>query len=124
MSNIIRLSNNKIKARDLVLTGKDFFESEDFIVRESKINFRYEDGKRTEIVDGVSYSCVDPLTFNSVTFKVETKRAVIEQKDIDNATEPVHLTVPISEAVIKIYKMEFGIISVSITVPYVKLSEE
>lgn len=124
MSNIIRMSDNKIKAKDLALTGGNFFENEDFVLRGSKVNFRYEAGKKTEIVDSISYSCVDPLTFNSVTFKVDTTKAIIEQSVIDKATESIHITVPINEAVIKIYKMEFGIMSVSITVPYVKLSED
>lgn len=124
MSNIIRMNDNKIKAKDLVLTGRIFFENEDFVLRGSKVNFRYEAGKKTEIVDSISYSCVDPLTFNSVTFKVDTTKAIIEQSVIDKATESIHITVPINEAVIKIYKMEFGIMSVSITVPYVKLSED
>jgi len=124
LSNTIRMSDNKIKAKDLVLTGKEFFESEDFVLRGVKINFRYDGGKKTDIIDSISYSCVDPVTFNSVTFKVNTTKPVIEQDTIDKATDSIYINVPISEAVIKIYKLEFGIMSVSITVPYVKLSEK
>lgn len=123
MSNTIRMSDNKIKAKDLSLTGKDFFESENFVLRGVKVNFRYDDGKKTDVVDSISYACVDPLTFNSVTFKVNTTKPVIDPAAIDKATETILITVPINEAVIKIYKMEFGIMSVSITVPYVKLSQ-
>lgn len=123
LSNTIRMSDNKIKAKDLVLTGKEFFESEDFVLRGVKVNFRYDGGKKTDVIDSISYYCVDPLTFNSVTFKVNTTKPVIEQDTIDKATDSIYINVPINEAIIKIYKMEFGIMSVSITVPYVKLSE-
>lgn len=124
LSNTIRMSDNKIKAKDLVLTGKEFFESEDFVLRGVKVNFRYDGGKKTDIIDSISYYCVDPLTFNSVTFKVNTTKPVIEQDTIDKATDSIYINVPINEAIIKIYKLEFGIMSVSITVPYVKLSEK
>ncbi|HBD01329.1 MAG TPA: hypothetical protein DC053_21450 [Lachnoclostridium sp.] len=123
LSNTIRMSDNKIKAKDLVLTGKEFFESEDFVLRGVKVNFRYDGGKKTDVIDSISYYCVDPLTFNSVTFKVNTTKPVIEQDTIDKATDSIYINVPINEAIIKIYKLEFGIMSVSITVPYVKLSE-
>jgi hypothetical protein len=123
LSNTIRMSDNKIKAKDLVLTGKDFFESEDFVLRGVKINFRYDGGKKTDIIDSISYSCVDPLTFNSVTFKVNTTKPVIEQDTIDKATEAIHLNIPIDEAIIKIYKLEFGMVFLSITVPFVRLSD-
>jgi hypothetical protein len=123
LSNTIRMSDNKIKAKDLVLTGKVFFESEDFVLRGVKINFRYDGGKKTDIIDSISYSCVDPLTFNSVTFKVNTTKPVIEQDTIDKATEAIYLNIPIDEAIIKIYKMEFGMVFLSITVPFVKLLE-
>jgi len=123
MSNTIRMSDNKIKAKDLVLTGKDFFESEDFVLRGVKANFRYDGGKKTDVIDSISYYCVDPLTFNSVTFKVNTTKPVIEQDTIDRATEAIYINVPINEAIIKIYKIEFGFMSVSVNIPRVKLLE-
>ena len=123
METTIRINGNQIKAKDLVLRGEMFFETNNFILRGTKVNYRYESGKKTDLIDSISYFCVDPLTYNNIIFKTNTTKPIIAQDIIDKSTETIHITVPINEAVIKIYKLEYGILSLSITVPYIKIVE-
>lgn len=122
MKKPIRINENTVKAGDLVLNPRDFFDTTtDFVVRDVRKNFRYENGKKTDEVRGVTYRCLCPTTFDVVSFKVLTTEPVVNQEDIDNAPEPLHLEVPVDLAVIRIYKIEYSVIHVSITVPYVQL---
>lgn len=123
MKKQIRINENTVKAGDLVLNPSDFFNTTtDFVLRDVRKNFRYVNGEKTDEVRAVTYRCLNAETFDIVSFKVLTTEPVVNQEDIDNAPEPLHLEVPVDDAIIRIFKIEYGIVHVSITVPYVRLS--
>ena len=81
------------------------------------------EGKKTDKVEAVRYDCVNPENFSTFTIKVETTRPVVTKEILEASEEPLYITIPVSEVVIRPYSIEYGNAKVSIIAPYIKLAE-
>lgn len=118
------INDNTMKACDLEVSAVDKIP-ELAVVKEVRIsNVLDAEGKRTDKVDCIKYDCVNPDNFSTFTIKVNTTRPAITNEIIDGADEPIYISIPVEEVVIRPYKIEYGKAKVSIIAPYVKLAQE
>ena len=75
------------------------------------------------MVEAVRYDCVNPDNFSTFTLKVESPRPIVTKEILEASEEPVYISIPVSEVVIRSYSIEYGNAKVSIIAPYVKLAE-
>lgn len=93
------------------------------IVRNVKPVYKVDDqGKRTGTIDAIRYECINTLDFSTFTIKTVSTKPVVSEEDIENSETPIRILIPVSEVVIRPYKIEYGIATVSIMVPSVKLA--
>lgn len=119
----VLIDNNVIKASELEVSAVGIIP-EVAVVRNVRIsNVLDAEGNRTDKVEAVRYDCVNPDNFSSFTLKVEATRPVVTKETLESSEEPIYITIPVSETVIRPYAIEYGQAKVSIIVPYVKLAE-
>lgn len=117
------INDNTMKASDLEVSAIDKIP-EVAVVKEVRIsNVLDADGKRTEMIDCIKYVCVNPDNFSTFTIKVNTTRPIVTNEIIEEADEPIYLSIPVEAVVIRPYKIEFGKAKVTIIAPFVKLAE-
>lgn len=113
------IDGNKIKASELKISG-DGVLPETAILK--KVSYMYgtdEKGMKTENVLAVRYKCINPNDFDTFTVKVEATDSIITPAELEAAEEPVFITIPVKETLIKPYKIEYGYADVTIVAPYV-----
>ena len=92
-------------------------------VRDVKPIFKSDsDGKRTDIVEAIRYDCINPNDFSTFTLKTLSIKPVITAEELEMSETPVYISIPVNDVVIKPYKIEYGVATVSIIAPYVKLA--
>lgn len=118
-----RLDNNKISLSEIALPCEGIIPDK-LILRGVKTAFRYQDGKRTKEIEGVNYDVVNPYTLDSFRIRALLPTPVITQEELDESEEHVYISIPVSQTVLKPYKIEYGKATVSIVAPYVALITE
>lgn len=116
-----RLDNNKISLDEMIFHCERFIPDK-LILKGMKMARKYQDGKCTQEIEGINYDVVNPYTLDSFRIKVLDPTPVITQEELDEAEEHVYISIPVSQTVIKPYKIEYGKATVSIIAPYVMLS--
>lgn len=120
MKNII--SNNKMSISDIQISAVGLI-SEIVAVTDVKPMYKSDaDGKRTDTVEAIRYDCVNPNDYSTFTLKTLSIKPVITAEELEMSETPVFISIPVNDVVIKPYKIEYGIATVSIIAPYVKLA--
>ena len=120
MKNII--NNNKMSTSDIQISAMGLI-AEIVAVRDVKPIFKSDsDGKRTDIVEAIRYDCINPNDFSTFTLKTLSIKPVITAEELEMSETPVYISIPVNDVVIKPYKIEYGVATVSIIAPYVKLA--
>lgn len=120
MKNVI--SNNKMSISDIQFPARGII-AERAVVRDVKPIFKTDsEGKRTDIVEAIRYDCVNSNDYSTFTLKTLSIKPVITAEELEMSETPVFISIPIDDVVIKPYKIEYGIATVSIIAPYVKLA--
>ena len=118
------LNNNTIKASELEISAVGKIP-ELAVVREVRTSYALDaEGKRTDKIDAIRYDCVNPDNYSSFTIKVEITRPVVTNEILEGSEEPIFVSIPVEEVVIKPYAIEYGNVKVSIIAPYIKLAEK
>lgn len=117
------IDNNMMKASELEISALGIIP-EVAVVKNVRISYVMDaEGKKTEMVDAVRYDCVNPDNFSTFTLKVKTTRPIVTKEILEISEEPVYITIPVSEVVIRPYEISYGKAKVSIIAPYVKKAE-
>lgn len=117
------IENNEMAVADLEILAKGKI-SEILVVRKVRLSYLKDgDGKITDKIENIRYDCVDPETFATITLKVFSTHPVVTNEIIEASDEPIYITVPVEETVIRPYDIKFGKAKVSVIVPFVKLAE-
>ena len=119
----MKINNNICAVSDLTMKGTDVFKNEEVVLKDVRLNHRYEDGKRLEVIESISYDCVDPVTFDTFVVKVPSSVPVIDPAQLENSDEPVFAVLPLDKVVVRPYKIEFGKASLSITSPSISITK-
>lgn len=119
----IMIDNNIMKASELEISAVGIIPDVAVVKNVRVSNVLDAEGKKTDKVEAVRYDCVNPDNFSTFTLKVETTRPIVTKEILEASEEPVYITIPVSEVVIRPYSIEYGNAKVSIIAPYVKLAE-
>lgn len=117
------IDNNVMKASELEVSAVGKISDIAVLKNVRVSNVMDAEGKKTDKVEAVRYDCVNPENFSTFTIKVETTRPVVTKEILEASEEPVYITIPVSEVMIRPYSIEYGKAKVSIIAPYVKLAE-
>lgn len=122
----VRVKDNTAKANLLTISPELIFgkgcEWKEYDCIEERKNFVYLDKKRTDKVDSISYTC--NTKNGNIMFKSLNPRLLFSEgffdDDLEESEENVRIRVPVGQAKITIWKVEFGVAHLSITVPFVE----
>ena len=99
----------------------DVLPADHYLLKEVNPIHVYEDGKRTDKVEGYRYTLADLNTVEIFDVKVKEKAPVVSQETLAHSDR---LWVSLEGAVIKPYKIEYGKVSISITADKITLVKE
>ena len=117
-----RILNNKTTKDFFIKHLIDFYPNvNEFILKEVKVNYLYENKVKTDRVDSVSYKVIDNLFYDTFTVKVYQDKPIITQKDLDNREDNVYVSFPLERTVVSLYAIEYGIVKVSIVAPDIEI---
>ena len=116
------IKDNKISVKDIRISAQGFIDRKVVLNHVSLSYAVDEQKKRTSKVEAIRYECTNPADFSTFTIKVPSAEPVITAGELEAAEEPVFIEIPLDEVIIKPYKIEYGIATVSITAPYVQLA--
>lgn len=117
------IDNNVIKASELEISAVGIIPDVAVLKNVRVSNVMDAEGKKTDKVEAVRYDCVNPENFSTFTIKVETTRPVVTKEILEASEEPIYISIPVEEVVIRPYEISYGNAKVSIVAPYVKLAE-
>lgn len=118
------LDNNLMKASALQVSAVGIIP-EIVVVRNVRLSYAMDtEGNKTDKVEAVRYDCVNPDNFTTFTIKVVTDCPVVTKEILDASEEPVFISIPVEDVVIRPYAIEYGNAKVTIVAPYVKLVQE
>lgn len=123
-SSLKAFANNRCKIADLAFKMSEITTVNTFVATKMSIQKKYVDGKPTEEIEGITYTLTDPRTFTQIRIKALSTTPVVTQEELDASETPIFIEIPLDETLVKVYKIEFGIMSLSITAPYVKLAKD
>ena len=119
----IMIDNNIMKASELEISAVGIIPDVAVVKNVRVSNVLDAEGKKTDKVEAVRYDCVNPDNFSTFTLKVETTRPIVTKEILEASEEPVFITIPVDEVIIRPYEISYGNAKVSIIAPYVKLAE-
>ena len=117
------IDNNVMKASELEVTAVGKISDIAVLKNVRVSNVMDAEGKKTDKVEAVRYDCVNPENFSTFTIKVETTRPVVTKEILEASEQPIYISIPVEEVVIRPYEISYGNAKVSIVAPYVKLAE-
>ena len=117
------IENNIMKASEIKISAAGIIPDVAVVKNVRISNVLDAEGQKTDKVEAVRYDCVNPDDFSTFTLKVEKSLPVVTKEVLETSEEPVFISIPVSEVVIRPYAIEFGKAKVSIVAPYVKLAE-
>ena len=117
------IENNVMKVSELEIPAVGIIPDVAVVKNVRISNVLDAEGQKTDKVEAVRYDCVNPDNFSTFTLKVETKRPVVTKEILEASEEPVFISIPVEEVVIRPYAIEFGNAKVTILAPSVKLVE-
>ena len=116
----VKLSNNEISTEFFLKYLHEFYPQGEFVLKDINPIYKYKDGKRTGTIIGYNYSLIDKTSFEYIRVKVSGSEPVIPLEDFQNQTIPVCVKLP-KNTIVKPYKIQYGIVLVSILAPYIEV---
>lgn len=80
-----------------------------------------ENHKRTDKIEGYRYTVTDMDTLSSFSVRVNSTAPVITPEELEETDERVFIEFPLEETIVKPYRIEYGIATISIIAPYATL---
>ena len=117
-----RIKDNRISSKDMRISAHGLIGGKAILNNVSLAYAVDGQGQRTSRVEAIRYGCTNLGDFSTFTIKVPSTEPIITAAELEAAEEPVFIEIPLDEVVIKPYKIEYGIATVSITAPYVQLA--
>lgn len=126
MKKKIVVKDNQAKANELFISPEQVFgdaEYKEFNCIKERKNYVYENKKRTDKFESISYVC--QTRNGTITFKCNTQRLLFPEGffdflDLDGSEESTRIRVRVGQARITIYKIEYGVAYLSISVDEVE----
>lgn len=117
------LKDNKISAQNISFSLSNIFPGKrKLALTEVRPVAHYDSERnRTEQIDGFKYTVVEMETLSSFCVRVNSTAPVITPEELEDSEERVFIEFPMDETLVKPYKVEYGIATVSILAPYAKL---
>lgn len=106
---------------DFKIALTDILPADSFVVKEVNPIQIYEDGKRTDRIEGYRYTLADLNAIEIFDVKVKAKAPIVTNEMIEKSDR---LWVSLEGAVIKPYKIEYGKVLFSITADKITLLKE
>ena len=116
------VDNNQMSIADLVVSPIGLVPNIAAVTGVSPVYKMDAQGNRTDQIEAVRYRCANPKDFTVFTLKTLSPKPVITAEELAESEDVVYISIPVNEVWIKPYKIEYGIASVSIIAPYVKLA--
>lgn len=118
------LNNNTVSKDFFIKHLSDFYPNgSEFVLKEIKPNFVYQNNKRTDQVQSISYKVIDTISYDTFVVKVHAEKPIISQDELATRDMPVYIQFPLENTVVKPYSLEFTTAKVSIVAPYIELIE-
>lgn len=118
------IESNKMLTETLQIAGTGILPGE-AIVRDIRVIYGVDGNqKKTDEIKGVRYDCISEKDFSTFAIKTISINPVITKEELEASEVPVRISIPVSETIIKPYKIEYGKALVTITAPYVRLVKQ
>lgn len=107
---------------DFVKGLDEIMLSDKFIVKGVTPVYAYENGKRTDKIQGYRYTLIDPEVYETFDIKVKGTNPVITNEMVTDRENRVY--VALENAIIKPYKIEYGRVSCSVVADSIRVLSE
>lgn len=84
------------------------------VLKEVQKKFRYEEGQRTDKLDGYDYTVVDMVTLDEYTVRVPGSVSIIDPRDLETLSPKPEVQIS-EDALVKPVKIEYGKVLATIT---------
>lgn len=84
------------------------------VLKEVQKKFQYEDGKRTDKLDGYDYTVVDMVTLDEYTVRVPGSVPIVDPRDLEKLSPKPEVQFS-EDALVKPVKIEYGKVLATIT---------
>lgn len=116
----------KIKKNVMLISDLDISAEgkvpEKVVVIDFRKNYEVDaEGKRTDKVVSNTLECIDPVTYCGFNLKVLSTNLPFTKEDIEQASQPIMVEIPIKSTVIRPYEIAYGKCKVSIICPAVRI---
>ena len=118
----VRLDNNILNAKDFAISMAELTSASEFVLKDMRENFKYVDGKKTDVQDGYKLSIADPDTFAMYTIKAEKVDFTLEE--VEKSVTPVFIEIPTEKTMVIPYDISYGRAHVSIIAPFVTIVKD
>lgn len=112
----------EIKAEKVSMPLSALMTDTSFALLETSPIFHYENGTRTDIIEGTRYTVANPSTFDRFDVKVSKVTPVLTQEQIEKSSERVF--VAFTNASCRPVKAEYGKVFLSITADDIKVVKQ
>lgn len=118
------LKDNKISSENISFALSNIFPgNRKFAVTELTPVFHYDENrKRTDIIEAYKYTVTDMETLSSFSVRVNSTAPVIKPGELEDSEEHLFIAFPMDETIVKPFRLEYGIATVSIVAPYATLA--
>ena len=116
------VNNNQLATADMIMSAVGLIPDIAAVTNVAYVYKTDAQGKRTDQIEGIRYRCANPKDFTVFTLKTLSIKPVITPEELESSEDVVFISIPVNDVVIKPYKIEYGIATVSIIAPYVKLA--
>lgn len=111
--------NLEIATSSVFIALDKLMKEQTFALIASAPSFQYQDGKKTDVIDGTRYTVANVQTFDKFDVKTPEKTPVVSSEQIASMDERVFVS--FSNAVAKPVKIEYGHIFFNVTADCAKI---
>lgn len=117
------LRDNKISAENIAFALSNIFPGKrKFVPTDVRPVFHYDkEHNRTEQIEAYKYTVTDLETLSSFTVRVNSTTPVITPEELEETEERVFIEFPMNDTIVKPFRLEYSVATVSIVAPYAKL---
>lgn len=109
-----------IKLTDLILPLEVIFPTPTFVVLKVTVSKVYVNGKKTDEIDGYRYELAEVNSFEKISVKIPSTKAIITQEVIDKA--PKRISCTLEDCFAKPYRSTSGEILLSFRASSLKIA--
>lgn len=118
------LDNNVLPVTAFVVSAADYLPQIAALKGVSEIFEKDSTGQRTDILQAITYHCVNTENFRNFSIKVLDAKRIITAAQLEEASEVVYVEIPVKDCILKPYEISYNKCKVSIIAPYIKLHKE